>query len=81
MGTETANVDAHEPLLVDANDAAAMLGVSRSKLYKMKSSGQLPLPVRFAGGVRWRVDELRAWVDSGCPSCERWAATRERSVT
>jgi excisionase family DNA binding protein len=56
-----------EPLLLNAVEAARLLGVSRSKLYTMHSAGLLPLPVALGGCVRWDRDELRAWLSARNP--------------
>ena len=74
MGAEPITI---EPLLLTANEAAVLLGISRSNLYRLNSSGRLPLPVRLGASVRWRRDELAAWVDAGCPPRTRWEWPRE----
>ena len=51
-----------EPLLLNAERTARLLGISRSKLYGMHSAGQLPLPVSIGGCVRWDRAELQAWL-------------------
>lgn len=57
-----------ERLALSAKDAAATLGISRAQLWKLHSAGKIPLPVRLGTKApRWRVDELRAWVNAGCP--------------
>jgi len=62
-----------EPLLLDAKQAASILGISRTLLYSMHSSGQLgPLPVRLGRRALWRHDELKDWVVAGCPSRRLW---------
>jgi excisionase family DNA binding protein len=58
--------------LLTAIDAAALLGVSRAHFYRMHNAGRIPLPIRLGGAVRWRVDELRAWIDAGMPNRQRW---------
>jgi predicted DNA-binding transcriptional regulator AlpA len=68
-----------DPILVDAAAAAALVGVSRAQWFKMDSTGEVPTPVRLAERcVRWRVDELRAWCEAGCPSREKWREQWER---
>ena len=62
-------------LLVTAPEAAELLGVSRAHLYRMQRAGRFPAPVRLGGSVRWRVDELREWVEAGMPTRARWAAS------
>jgi excisionase family DNA binding protein len=61
-----------EPLLVDAQGVAAMLGIGRTHLYALNSSGRLPLPIRLGRRTLWRRDELTAWVAAGCPARDRW---------
>lgn len=76
MEMVTSRMAEHEPILVDANDAAAMLGVSRAHFYRMRAAGQVPLPVRLGKAVRWRVEELQEWVDAGCPGRSKWEAIK-----
>lgn len=60
------------PSLITSDDAAAMLGVSRAHFYRMHKAGRIPLPVRLGGSVRWRVNELKAWIDAGMPNRQAW---------
>jgi len=62
------------PLLLSAAKTAELLGVGRTSLYALHSSGRLPLPVRLGGRVLWRRAELEEWVSSEppCPNRERW---------
>jgi excisionase family DNA binding protein len=62
-------------LLVKASEAAKLLDMSRAHFYRMLKSGRAPAPVRLGGCVRWRVDELRAWVSAGMPPRQRWGAS------
>lgn len=48
-----------EPLLVQATDAARMLGISRSLWLMMVKDGSAPLPVRLNRRTLWRVLDLR----------------------
>jgi len=60
-------------LLLSAEDAATLLGVSRSHFYGLHSSGRLgPLPVRLGKRSLWRRDELESWVASDCPARQCW---------
>src|SRR5436305_476402 len=60
-------------LAVTARDTARMLGISRAQLYRLHSSGRLPLPV-YCGtrAPRWVVAELRDWLTAGCPDRQTW---------
>lgn len=63
-----------ERTLVRGREAAAMLGVSRAHFYRMHKAGRVPLPVKLGGAVRWRIEELRAWIAAGMPNRQRWEA-------
>ncbi len=64
--------------LLNVKSLAAMLSVSVRSIWKMDASGKLPEAIRFAGNVRWRKDEIMAWIDSGAPTRERWMAMKTR---
>jgi prophage regulatory protein len=65
-----------EPLLLSARDLAALLRLGLRTIRSMDAAGKLPAPVRVGGSVRWRLDELRAWLDAGAPDRETWARIR-----
>jgi len=67
---------AADALLLDAGQAATLLGYGRSTFYRMDEEGLVPRSVRIGSSRRWSRDELRRWVDAGCPTRERWEATR-----
>jgi predicted DNA-binding transcriptional regulator AlpA len=70
-----AHVDA---LTVCNAGAAKLLGISESHLYGLKRTGRFgPAPIRLGRCCRYRVRELEAWVDAGCPSRSRWQAMRQ----
>ena len=71
MNTKTQN-DATEQLALRAKAAARLLGISERHLWALHSSGRLPTPVRLGRSVRWRRDELLAWLEAGCPSRDVW---------
>ena len=54
------------PALITAADFAAMLKVSVRTLWRLRSAGQVPEPVRLGGAVRWRLDEVKKWIAGGC---------------
>jgi prophage regulatory protein len=71
------NRPAVEPLLLSARDLAGLLGAGVRTIRSWDASGRIPAPLRLSPGcVRWRRDEIRLWVDSGCPSREVWEARR-----
>lgn len=65
------------PILVNAEVAASLLGISRSFFYSLHSSGELgPLPVRLREKSLWRTVELQTWADAGCPPRETWLSLK-----
>lgn len=71
------NTTTVEPLAVDAADAAALLGLSRSMFYKMAEAGQIgPSGVRLGRCLRYPLAELRAWAAAGMPRREEWERLR-----
>ncbi len=56
-----ATVQGPEPLLVDVNVAAKMLGLSVRTVWTYVRSGRIPV-VRFGKRVKFSVDALRAWI-------------------
>lgn len=63
-------------MAVSVADVAELLDVSRRHIWKLLASGRMPAPIRLGRSVRWRADELRAWLDAGCPERERWEAMK-----
>lgn len=54
-------VDSAEPLLVDVQQAAKMVGIGRSKLYELVRKGQIPV-VHIGRSVRVPVSALHDFV-------------------
>ena len=66
-------VDTEEvaPVVVTARQLAIMLQVSKRTLFRMRSAGRLPAPLRVGGVVRWRLLDVQNWIANGCPSQNR----------
>jgi predicted DNA-binding transcriptional regulator AlpA len=45
-------------ILVAAKEAAAMLSIGESTLWRQVKNKQLPEPVKIGGATRWRVADL-----------------------
>lgn len=67
---ETAPAVVSEPLLITAQDAARLLKVSTRSVWRMRSAGDIPSPIRVGAAVRWRMDEIKKWITDGCPKRE-----------
>jgi excisionase family DNA binding protein len=58
------------PQLISAEELSAMLGMSKRTVWRLLSAGQIPQPVRIGRSTRWRLDEVRRWIDLGCPGAD-----------
>lgn len=54
--------------LLDVRQVAAVVNASPRTVYRLADAGKMPRPVRLGSLVRWRADELRRWINDGCPS-------------
>ncbi len=63
------------PLLIDGKELARLLGVSPGTIERMKAAGELPAHVVLSGNChRWNREEIRRWVEAGCPPQKEWRA-------
>ncbi len=67
-----------EALLVAASELATLLGMSLRTVRRLDCSGKLPRPVKIGGAVRWRVEEIAAWLAADCPDREHWEMLRKK---
>ncbi|MBY0437379.1 MAG: hypothetical protein K2W80_04235 [Burkholderiales bacterium] len=56
----------HLPLSVPAAEAAELVGVSERSFHDLRRRDGFPAPIKLFGPLRprWRVADLRAWVES-----------------
>ncbi len=66
-----------QSLAISAKELARLLGVSLRQVWRLNSAGKLPKPLRLGGSVRWRRDEIVAFVEAGCPDRQTWDAMKE----
>jgi excisionase family DNA binding protein len=52
----------------DVKIVATKLYCSPRHIYRMADSGRMPRPIKLGSLVRWDLDELDRWIESGCPS-------------
>jgi predicted DNA-binding transcriptional regulator AlpA len=43
------------------------MDISERTLWRLLSAGKVPPPVRIGRSTRWRLAEIRSWIDRGCP--------------
>ncbi|MBX3412820.1 MAG: helix-turn-helix domain-containing protein [Pirellulales bacterium] len=56
------------PLLLTAEEFAEMMQISTRTLWRLRSAGLVPAPVRIGGTVRWNRETVIDWIAAGCPS-------------
>ena len=73
-GANEHNATVPQQLLLTAKQGARMCGKSLRTWRSWDSAGWIPRPVRIGRATLWRADELRAWVEAGCPRRDEWEA-------
>jgi len=64
-------------LLLTTKEVAKLLKISQGTVLKLCNEGTMPKPLRIGRSVRFRYEELRAWVNAGCPTQTEWAFSPE----
>lgn len=59
-------------LMIGQADVAKLLNVSSRTVYKRHKTGNMPAPVYIGRIKRWGYEEIKAWVDEGCPPQSEW---------
>jgi len=55
--------------LVRLPQVLALVGLSKTQIYRLMSAGQFPKPVQISSrSVAWRMAELASWIE-GRPTC------------
>jgi len=63
--------------LLDVHAVAALLGgCSIRHVTRLADAGRMPKPIKLGALVRWRRDELAAWLKAGCPARGQTAQSR-----
>ena len=57
-----------EPMLISVEELSQIMQVSVRTLWRLRSAGRLIEPIRIGRNTRWRLDEVRRWIDEGCPA-------------
>ena len=63
-------------LLLRAEDAAALCSISVRTWRTRDAAGHIPSPIHIGRSAFWRLEELRAWIDAGCPRRDVWLARK-----
>jgi predicted DNA-binding transcriptional regulator AlpA len=69
-----------ESLLVPDIAAAALAGISRAHLHRLRAAGKWgPQAVRLGRKMLYRREELVNWINACCPNAETWAAIQAQN--
>lgn len=68
-------------MLLSAEQAACLCGVSQRTWRAWHSGGLVPEPIRIGRSVFWRTAELHEWIESGCPKRRDWDMVRRANET
>ena len=68
--------ETQQALVVSAKVLAKLLGVSIRQVWRLNSAGKLPKHIRLGGSVRWRRDEIMAFIEAGAPDRAQWESMR-----
>ncbi len=68
-----------EPLMLRADLASALCGLSVSTWYQLKASGQLPPSIKLGKARLWPLETLKTWTKLGCPTFEKYIQLTEET--
>lgn len=60
-----------ETQLLTVNDIAEICNIAPETVRRLTDRGAMPKPVRLGRAVRYRANELRAWIADGCPNLSK----------
>ena len=73
--TSTPSTPPVYPMLIGRRRFAELLAVSMATFARMRATNKLPRPIELSRGChRWRLSEVRAWIEAGCPTIKEWEA-------
>lgn len=49
---------------IDATEIAHVFGLSRSGMFNLIKAGKFPPGIKIGRSRRWKIDEIKAWIDS-----------------
>ena len=64
--------EAQSPRLLTAKQLGKLMGLSERTIRRHDAAGFVPRPLNIGGAVRWRADEIDAWIKAACPKRLDW---------
>lgn len=63
--------------LVTSAELCETLKIHRATLHRLIHLGKIPTPIKVTPSlIRWRRDEITAWIAAGMPCRAAWEASR-----
>ena len=59
------------PPLLDVQIVASVCYCSPRHIYRLADSDRMPRPLKIGSLVRWRKEDIRQWIEDGCPSTRK----------
>ena len=56
-----------EQILIAADQLGRLFDISPRSIWRLLDEGKLIKPIRLGGSTRWRLEEVKEWVNRGCP--------------
>jgi len=66
-------------LLIGTRGVARMLNVSQRHVERLDASHLIPKPVWIGRAKRWRLGDIRHWLNAGCPDRATWETRFQKS--
>ena len=64
--------------LLSAKALGKMLSLSARTIWRLRSSGKMPEPVKVGGAIRWRLEaDIKPWIRMGCPDRKEFEQFKE----
>ncbi len=67
--------------LIDIDDLAAVTKRSKPSLWRDLEAGKLPRELRLSRSVRFRLRDVRRWLEVGCPSRDEFERLTSTETT
>ena len=65
--TNVADGESVRAVLMTVQEVGRALQLSVRSVWRLRSAGLLPEPVKLGGAVRWNRETIDEWIRQGCP--------------
>ena len=64
--------------LFTTSETASYLGICKNTLYAWTRQNILPKPLEVNGRMRFRISDIRHWLETGCPRLHTYQPTEPK---